>query len=250
MIKGKKITILKYREVQKGKSMKRYGFLVLCSLLLIGCGGDSTHDGSQGPKSTTQYKTLGTIAYQDSKKVTIESVKQYSLEGVAVDIALSDDGNVAYIASGNGGLEVVDVTDPQRPYLIYSYDLPEYVNFVEVEDGMVYVAYIPEGLQGYYRLHAFDVSNPYAPYYVGGRDGSSRVGHDSMLRDDYYYEVNSEGLEIFKAYGRSYEKVASYYLHDSAYALALRNNYIFIANGRVGLTILKTNIGGAVGRVH
>ena len=223
--------------------MIKNSLLVVLVVLFSGCGGDSVRDGSQGPTANS-YARISSSAYHADIKV--EAVKRFNTEGVAVDITLSEDGSIAYIASGSGGLEVIDVRDPEHPHLIYSYDLPEYVNYVEVEDGMVYVAYVPEGLQSYYRIHAFDVYDPYNPYYIGSADGQSGVGHSSVSSGDYYYEVNGEGLEIFSGA----QKVGSYYLHDSAYALALHDNYIFIANGREGLTILKTNIGGRIGTVH
>lgn len=234
--------------------MVKYSLLLALGILFSGCGSDSVRDGSQGPtsSSTARISTSGVSSSSyTSIDIKIEAVKRFNTEGVAVDIALSEDGRIAYIASGSGGLEVIDVSDPEYPHLIYSYDLPEYVNYVEVKDGVVYVAYVPEGLQSYYSVHTFDVYNPYHPYYIGSSQGQSGVGHSSVERDDYYYEVNSEGLEIFKNFdGNSYDKVGSYYLHDSAYALALHNNYVFIANGRVGLTILKTNIGGTIGHVN
>ena len=217
--------------------MVKYSYILALVVLFSGCGSDNERDGSQGPSLSSSYS---------SSSVQIESVKRFNTEGVAVDIALSEDGRIVYIASGDGGLEVIDVSSPEYPHLIYSYDLPEYVNYVEVEDGVVYVAYVPEGLQSYSSVHTFDVYYPYNPYYIGSSQGNSGVGHSSVVHGDYYYEVNSKGLELF----RSYDKVGSYYLHDSAYALALHNNYIFIANGRVGLTILKTNIGGKVATVR
>ncbi len=234
--------------------MIKNSLLVALIVLFAGCGGDSVRDGSQGPTSTSNARISSTGvsgSYHTTVDVEIEAVKRFNLEGVAVDIVLSEDGRVAYIASGDGGLEVIDVSDPAYPHLLYSYDLPEYVNYVEVKDDVVYVAYVSEGLQRYYSVHAFDVYNPYHPYYIGSAESQNGVGHSSAMVGSYYYEVNSEGLEIFQDYdGRSYEKVGSYYLHDSAYALAIHNNYVFIANGRVGLTILKTNIGGRVGQVH
>jgi hypothetical protein len=231
--------------------MQKNIFLLLVAIFMIGCEGDGVHDYSKGPSSSTSTTgRINSMAVEDAsyyhRSVSIEAIKRFNLNGVAVDIALSDEGDIAYIASGDGGLEVVDVSNPYAPTLLYSYDLPEYVNYVEVEDGIVYVAYIPEGLRSYYRVYAFDVYDPYRPDFLGSRQGKSGVGHNRVRRGEYLYEVGSEGLEIFYAGKR----VGAYYLHDSAYALALSNNYIFIANGRVGLTILKSDIGGREGKVH
>ncbi len=228
--------------------MKINILLLVLGTLFIGCSGSGTPDGSIGPSSTSRISSNSVqTAYHDNNDIQIEALKRFNTEGIAVDIVLSNDGNIAYIASGDGGLEVVDVTNPASPYLIYSYDLPEYVNYVEVVDDVVYVAYIPEGLQSYSRVSAFDVQNPLRPIYLGSAEGKSGVGHSTITAGEYLYEVDNEGLKIYQARTGA---VASYYLHDSAYALALRNNYIFIANGREGLTILKTNTNAVVGHVH
>jgi len=226
--------------------MQKNIILLIAIAFMTGCGGDSVSDGSIGPRSSDASH----ISTSSLDSVTIEAVKSFNLEGVAVDIALSEDGRIAYIASGDAGLEVVDVSSPSAPHLIYSYDLPEYANYVEVKDDVVYVAYIVVGEQSYQRVDAFDVYNPYRPQYIGSSESQNGVGHNAVENGAYLYQVGSEGLEIFQTQGRSYEKVGSYYLHDSAYALALHDNYVFIANGRVGLTILKTNVGGAVGHIY
>jgi len=223
--------------------MIKSSLFVALVVVVVGCGGESVRDGSQGPTSSSHTR-ISSNAYHT--EVSIEAVKRFNTEGVAVDIALSEDAHVAYIASGFGGLEVIDVSNPENPHLISSYDLPEYVNYVEVEDGKVYVAYIPTGLESYYQVHAFDIDNPYHPNYIGSVKGQSGVGHSSGALGEYDYEVNEEGLEIF----RGFQKVGSYYLHDSAYALALHSNYVFIANGREGLTILKTDIGAREVTIH
>ncbi len=230
--------------------MIKNSLLLAFVLLVSGCGGDSVRDGSQGPSSTASIRTNSTFS-TSRIDVNVEGVKRFNVEGVAVDIALSEDGRIAYIATGDAGLEVVDVSTPEYPYLIFRDDLPEYANFVEVHDGVVYVGYVPEGLGSQYSMRAYDVQNPYRPYYIGSRQGKSGVAHSEATSGAYYYEVGQEGLGIYRYEdARSVRKVASYYLHDTAYALALHNNYIFVANGRVGLSILKTNINGIVGHVH
>ncbi|HIP45967.1 MAG TPA: hypothetical protein EYG95_00220 [Campylobacterales bacterium] len=234
--------------------MIKYSLILALMVLFTGCGSDSVRDGSQGPTSSASARisTSGVgSSYYSTIDVEIEAVKRFNTEGVAVDIALSEDGRIAYIASGSAGLEVIDVSNPEHPYLIYSDDFPEYTNFVEVKEGVVYVGYVPEGLSSYYSMYAYDVNNPYYPYYIGSSEGKNGVAHSEETSGKYYYEVNREGLEIYQYNdARSVYKVGSYYLHDTAYALALHNNYVFIANGREGLTILKTNINGIVGHVN
>ena len=231
--------------------MIKHSLLVALVLVLSGCGGDSVRDGSRGPTSSSSIRMTSSTFSNSSVDVQIESLKRFNVEGVAVDIALSEDGRIAYVATGDAGLEVIDISTPEYPKFIFRDDLPEYANFVEVKDGVVYVGYVPEGLASQYSMRAYDVQNPYRPYYIGSSQGRSGVAHSEATQGAYYYEVNQEGLEIYHYEdARSVRKVASYYLHDTAYALALHDNYVYVANGRVGLSILKTNINGIVGQVH
>ncbi len=230
--------------------MMKYSLLVVAAMLFVACGGDSVRDGSKGPSSSSVLRGTSSDG-SSSVDVQLEAIKQYNVEGVAVDIALSEDGRTAYIATGDAGLEVIDVSTPEYPKFIFRDDLPEYANFVEVHDGVVYVGYVPEGQGASYSIRAYDVQNPYRPYYIGSRQNSGRVAHSEATQGAYYYSVSQDGLEIYRYRdARSVSRVASYYLHDTPYAVAVHNKYIFIANGRVGLTILKSNINETVTQIH
>lgn len=219
--------------------MIKSSLLISAVMLFAACDGDTARDGSKGPSRISTSSLSNTY-----NEVNIEALKRFNTEGVAVDIALSKDGRIAYIASGDAGIEMIDISSPAYPHLIFNDDLPEYANFVDVKDSVVYVG-------NQYSVRAYDIQNPYRPYYLGRSPGKTGLAHSAATSGAYYYEVNPEGLEIYQYHdAKSVEKVASYYLHDTAYALALHRNYIFIANGKEGLTVLKTNLNGIVGQVH
>jgi hypothetical protein len=219
---------------------------VAISLLYVGCGSaEVRNDGKiMSSLNVGNYSTqTGYVRDVDTRRVS-----NFTTEGTAVDIALSKNGNIAYLASGDGGLEVIDVSDPENPRYIKSYDLFEYTNYVEVKDDIVYAAYVTENTRPYMDIKAFDISNPYNPVYIGSNDYRSSVAHYRVKSNNYMIETNDDGIAIFQADGRSYVKAGSYNLGDHAYAVAVKNNYIFVANGRDGLTILRSNIGGSSGR--
>jgi hypothetical protein len=234
--------------------MKNYIVALATVAFLVGCdGGSGNNDGSIGP-SSSDYSRGGLTSYgygdYQAQTVEIEAISYITTHGTVVDIALSDDGMVAYLASGEGGLEVIDISIPESPRLVYSYDLPEYINYVEVRDGRVYAANVYQRQERYFKLYAFDTYNPYNPQYIGYDNGQNGVGHSRVKVGNYLYEVGQDGLAIHHEYNSIYYPAGSFYIPGTSYAVAVRANYIFIANGHDGLKILRANVGGTVGHVH
>ena len=219
---------------------------VVISLLSVGCGSAEVRNDGKIMSSLNIGDYTTQTGY--AREVDTRRVGSFTTEGTAVDIALSSDGNIAYIASGEGGLEVIDVSNPAHPRYIKSYDLFEYTNYVEVKDNIVYAAYITENTRAYADIKAFDISNPYNPVYIGANDYRSSVAHYRAKSGGYMVETNDDGIAIFQESGRSYVKVGSYNLGDHAYAVAVKNGYIYVANGRDGLTILRSDIDGYSGK--
>jgi len=232
--------------------MQRVILSVLLLGFLVGCGDIGNSDGKKGPTSTGSRVGLSSYGGDryEARKVDIQALSYITTNGTALDIALSDDAMVAYVASGEGGLEVIDISIPEYPRLVHSYDLPEYVNYVEIKDGRVYVANMLQKQAQYFKLYAFDTYNPYEPAYLGYDNGSNGVGHSRVKKGTYLYEVGQEGLQIHKENDSVYYPAGSYYLHGTSYAVAVHKNYIFIANGRDGVRVLKTDVTEYVGRVH
>ncbi len=234
--------------------MKKYILSLVAVAFFVGCdGGSGNNDGSIGPSSSDYSRgSVTSYSYDDyqAQTVDIESVGYITTNGTAVDIALSDDGMVAYLASGEAGLEVIDISIPESPRLISSEDLPEYINYVEVANGRVYAANVYQRNEQYFKLYAFDTYNPYDLEYLGYDNAQDGVGHSRVKVGNYLYEVGQGGLEIHREYNSIYYPVGSFYIPGTSYAVAVRGNYIFIANGHDGLRVLRANVGGAVGRVH
>ena len=234
--------------------MKKNILSLVAVAFLVGCGGSGNNDGSIGPSSSDYSRgSITSYGYNDSyqaQSVEVESVGYITTNGTVVDIALSDDGMVAYLASGEGGLEVIDISIPESPRLVDSYDLREYINYVEVADGRVYAANVYQRQEQYFKLYAFDTYNPYKPQYIGYDNGQNGVGHSRVKVGNYLYEVGQGGLQIHRDYQSVYYPVGGYDIAGTSYAVAVRGNYIFIANGHDGLRILRANVGGVVGHVH
>ncbi|HUG75684.1 MAG TPA: Ig-like domain-containing protein [Acidimicrobiia bacterium] len=74
-----------------------------------------------------------------------------------------DDG-YAYVASGADGLHIVDVSDPERPLRLSTWNTPGNANDVRVAG---FHAYVADGSAG---VIVIDVSNPLAPFQAGRVD--------------------------------------------------------------------------------
>ncbi len=168
-------------------------------------------------------------------------IANYTLDGNAIDIALSQGGDIAYIAQGTYGLDMIDVTDPYHPHLIASYDLGHYVNRVSVVDDIAYAAYLPQAASDHYTISLFDVGNPYAPHYMGTIQGNLRQPHTSIVEQGVLYTTTSDGIALYDLSVGIDDQglLATYEAGDHVYALAKRGHYLFLANGRWGLTVLK-----------
>jgi len=94
----------------------------------------------------------------------------------------------AYVAAGNGGLRVVDVSDPAAPTEVGSYDPPGRARAVAVQGNYAYVAYDQRGLR------IVDVSDPAAPAEVGFYDRLSAQA--VAVAGDYAYVTDLWGLHI------------------------------------------------------
>ncbi len=226
--------------------MRHLSIILTSAILFLGC---STSDRPTSKKLDTYQNnktTNTTIANNkptvftstNSNAIEIELVTTIGINGIALDIALSDDGNFAYIASGEYGLEVLDISDPRYPKLIGTYDTDSYVNHVEVVGNSAYVSYAAQTLENYVSINTFDITNPHFPYYKGYYEGFTNNNHTIVETQSLLYYLFEQTLYITNKEDTKYQ--SSYELFNP-YALAVYNGYIFVANDVDGVTILKTN---------
>ena len=80
----------------------------------------------------------------------------------ATGVALS--GAVAYVADGDSGLQVIDVSDPGSPVILGSVRTPDHARGVAVSGALAYVA------DEHFGLQVIDVSDPANPVILGSVD--------------------------------------------------------------------------------
>ncbi len=232
-------------------------FIVLALILLfLGCGNSNSEknnsqtdeNGKIHNDSAFQVKSTNSDfrVTSNSTNIDIEFIKTIGVHGNALDIALSNDGNFAYIASGDYGLQILDIKNPSYPKFIGTYDAYGYVNHIEVIDNIAFVSYVATTWEDYERLNAFDITYPLDVKYLGYYEGYKSNNHKFAQTENLYYHLTDDAIFLTSRYdGR---KQNSYPLYNP-YAFALNGGYIFVANGREGVTILKTGDGESVARL-
>ena len=106
------------------------------------------------------------------------------LPGVVQGVAVS--GSHAYVAAGDGGLRVVDVSDPAHPREVGSCDTPGEAWGVAVSGSYAYVAAGDAGLR------IVDVSDPAHPREVGSYDTPGSAW-DVAVSGSYAYVADRDG---------------------------------------------------------
>ncbi|MFH1845029.1 MAG: PKD domain-containing protein [bacterium] len=95
----------------------------------------------------------------------LEPIGAVVTPGTAEDVVISPSrNNLAYVADGDAGLQVVDVTDPLNPIIVGSVDTPGYAVEVVLQDSIAFVADSGAGVQ------AVNVTVASAPTIVGSVD--------------------------------------------------------------------------------
>ena len=101
--------------------------------------------------------------------------------------------NLAYIASGGAGLQIINVNDVNNPFIIGSYPCSSAV-YIDVEDGRAYLAIV--GHDPSYSLKILDINNPQSPILLGSGD----LGFDPSeisANGNYVYMTSFEsGIQI------------------------------------------------------
>lgn len=95
--------------------------------------------------------------------VDLQKIGSCSTLGYAQDVVIAD--SLAYLATGQGCLEIVDISDPGSPFKVGSFDIhvdiANYARDVEVQDTLAYLGYGKGGIL------VIDVSDPTQPDFVG-----------------------------------------------------------------------------------
>ena len=208
-------------------------------LLAIGCGKQDLYEFPDSP-----YPKLGQIDLPSSN------------EGVAVL------GDYAFVAGGEAGLHVIDISDPANPVLEVTLNTTKYAESIDVvrlfQNGeIVDIAHIVEGTEG---VTSYDVTDPLNP--VDLLQGTTAVDGNRMAivqpsdpTEPYllFLAENWKGVRVFTSnafvpgvleYGGVFSSTLGY-----AKGLAYKDKWLYVADNEMGLVVMdaSTLILGAFG---
>ncbi len=146
-------------------------------------------------------------------------------------------GEIAYVADSNGGLEIVNISNPSNPQRIGIYTLGgSSARDVFVTGDLAYVAYSTMGLR------IINISDPTNPSPVGSYDDSDGSGNYKVYIEGNlaYIADREDGLEIIDISDPSSPVEIGQYgdSYNNTYDVCVSGSIAFIADGYDGVEIL------------
>lgn len=152
---------------------------------------------------------------------------------VAGDAAIDIANGCAYIAAGNAGVQIVDVSAPAEPTLISGMETSFEAADISVSGNYAYVAAGDSGLR------IIDISNPLMPTIVGSLDTLSHASRISISGNHAFMAAWDNGLQIIDIsdpYTPVWvSRVAS---ADQTVAVSVSGNHAFLADSAAGLQVV------------
>lgn len=142
---------------------------------------------------------------------------------------------IAYVAEGNLGLELINVSNPSNPQNISYYDTPGFSFDVTVGGNYAYVADESS-------LQVINISNPFDPVFAGttSRQNATYVGVALNFPSQIYTADYDFGVETIGISSPASPSQLGYYNTESyAINLAYFSGNVYVADGFDGLIIVK-----------
>jgi hypothetical protein len=143
-------------------------------------------------------------------------------------VALS--GNYAAVLDFNSNLRLIDVSNPAEPESVGSYQLPDLVGGLAVDNGYAFVSV------GWWGVFVIDISDPAHPQHLAT---ASDVDMPAYIVADFpwvYVQDAWHGLRILDV-GDPWNPEVVFTNYDATGALALNGNLLYVAAGAYGLMI-------------
>ncbi|MFM6097474.1 MAG: DUF4347 domain-containing protein [Dolichospermum sp.] len=183
--------------------------------------------GVRGLGSVFNAHTLHT--YQGVLAPTL--VGTYDTSGIAMGVQVV--GNYAYVADGDSGLQIIDISNPAAPTLKGNYDTSGNVWGVQVVGNYAYVADWTSGLQ------IIDISNPTTPTLKGNYDTSGYASGVQVVGNYAYVADGYSGLQIIDISNPAAPTlVGTYDTPGAAIDVQVVSNYAYVADDWLGLQII------------
>ncbi|MCK4844713.1 MAG: hypothetical protein KAS95_03480 [Candidatus Heimdallarchaeota archaeon] len=160
-------------------------------------------------------------------------------DAVEVDWIYGSDieGNLAYIANGNYGLLVLDITDKTNPIKHSEFDLPSVSSDIKVHNKHAFIPVYSGGLRV---VNVSDASNPYDE---GGYIPTTSDAYGVAISGNYLFiAVSHAGLDVYDiSTPASPEFVSNVDLDGYAKKVEVSGNYAYVVCDLGGLQIVDVS---------
>ncbi|WP_373033795.1 PKD domain-containing protein [Sulfurovum sp.] len=220
------------------------GYTVLCQGVTPICVIDGLQAGSHTFSLVVQDDAG--VSSVDYINVTVNNeavlLGSINTSGILLNVKLSRDGTIAYLADNTSGLLVVDVSDPKTPRVTGQYNTPSFArNLVLSPDGTtLYIADTYSGLQ------IVDVNDPAKPFLLSSYD-TDGYAYDITLSADgtmVYIADGSKGLKIIDVSNATTPHLVGNIKDFGRYGYAISvklsadGMHAFVIDGEYGLQII------------
>jgi hypothetical protein len=173
----------------------------------------------------------------DVSTPAIEAGARQATPGALLGAAFHDQH--CFVAEGDLGMQVFDVSNPENPQSVQLYSTPDPVAGIMVADG---IAYLIDAWSG---IRLVDVSDPAAPFHLGWINALNNP-RDMFLHDDLLFIADySNGLIITDVSDPTAPQfVGRGDTPDWAYGVDVEGDYAFLADNTSGLQVLDISSPG------
>ena len=176
-------------------------------------------------KGPLSYDVPASSLEAPSEKITMSS---HYRDMTPLRVTVS--GEYAFVAAGDTGFYIMDVSTPQKPLEIGHLDLGDVKDiFISGE-----YAYVASGSNGFSLVN---ISEPTKPFIVLSRvteDASGIAGEENIV----YLADGERGVQIFDISRRQDPRRLSSFHDFPAYQLVLKDHLLYVATGKDGMKVL------------
>ncbi len=148
-------------------------------------------------------------------------------------------GNYAYISDGYYGIQIMDISSPDDPVPVGSFNTPGYTYQVEIDGNFAYVADHSGGLR------VLDISNPVQPVEVASLATPNDALGICVKGDFAFMGIGADGMAVIYIVDPLNPQLIGTHAFSGGRNIVVEGDYAFLADGANGLLVLDiTNPAG------
>jgi hypothetical protein len=184
-------------------------------------------------------------------RINIERIGNFDTDGVSNGVQVV--GDLAFIADGENGLQIVDVSDPTSPQFVGSFETEGSVEDVYIETVTAYVASEHGGRQGINIRNAYlasgkagvqvvNVNNPSAPRLTGSTPVKGNAQQLEIVNNQAYVAAGAGGLNVVNVSNPvSPTTTRTVTTTGEARSVTITNGNAYVAADKGGVQIFDTS---------